>query len=124
MRGSGRQRRGQTLIEQFLGGLVGIHIALLEGGIDVGIGVVLDDLLDRLDGAADASRECLSAAFDLGSSDHRKRSATSKSERANGEGGRPEGNGAGSMAEAVAEEEGRWGGRRKTLGERGGERSH
>lgn len=118
--------------EQFLGGLVRIHVALLEGGVDVGIGVVLDDLLDRPDGAEDASRGYLSAAaaaaaFDLGSSDHLKRSAdVGNQERTTRRGG--EGRGGRGTERAGLDGGGRWrrgGGEEtaKTLGERGGERS-
>lgn len=42
-----------TLVEELLRGLVGVHVALAEGGVDVGVGVAADDLLDRLDGGLD-----------------------------------------------------------------------
>lgn len=42
-----------TLVEELLCGLVGVHVALAEGGVDVGVGVAADDLLDRLDGGLD-----------------------------------------------------------------------
>lgn len=41
------------LVEELLRGLVGVHVALAEGGVDVGVGVAADDLLDRLDGGLD-----------------------------------------------------------------------
>lgn len=50
--------------EQLLSRLVGIHVGLLEHGIDVGVGVVADDLLDGLDGLTDPSGDHLVPALE------------------------------------------------------------
>lgn len=48
---------GATLLEQLLGGLVGIHVALFEHCVYLIVGVVASDLLDVLDRLLHAARD-------------------------------------------------------------------
>lgn len=58
------------MVEQFLSGFVGIHVGLLEHGVDIGVGVVPDDLFDGLDGLLDAQGDNLTSAVDTRAHDH------------------------------------------------------
>lgn len=73
---------GMTLVEQFLHGLVGLHVGLLQHGVDSGIGVVPDDFPDGLDGLPNPKRDYLTSAVDIGDQHHtgrdRKRSEAVK----------------------------------------------
>lgn len=62
-----------TLVEQILGSLVGIHVGLLEHGINIGVGVVTNDLLDGLDGLSDPNRDYLTPAVQPRTQDHLSR---------------------------------------------------
>ena len=62
-----------TLVEQFLRGLVGIHAGLSEHGVDVGIGVVANDLLDGLNGFSDRNGDYLTLSIQPRPQDHLSR---------------------------------------------------
>lgn len=59
-----------TLGEQFLSGFIGIHVRLLEHGVDIRVGVVSDNLLDGLDSLPDAQGDKLTSAVDPRAQDH------------------------------------------------------
>ncbi|RZS04886.1 hypothetical protein BHM03_00035302 [Ensete ventricosum] len=61
---------GTTLVEQFLHGLVGLHVGLLQHGVDIGVGVVPDDFPDGLDGLPDPKQDHLTSAVDIGDQHH------------------------------------------------------